>query len=82
MLDVAVVLDDEVEARADEPADQRREDHLVGPVDRLAELAEPPADQRARGDEREREADPEGLEGERAEVDLGLHRECRLVEAL
>ena len=39
VLDVVVVLDDEVEARADEPADQRREAHLVGPVDRLAELA-------------------------------------------
>ena len=62
----------------DEPADQRGEDHLVGPVGRLAELAQPAGDQRARGEEGEREADAERLQVERAEVDLGLHRRRRL----
>ena len=31
----------------------------------------------AGGQEREREADPEGLERQRAEVDLGLHRSAK-----
>src|SRR6185312_416480 len=39
--DAVPVLDDEVEPRADDAADQRRESHLVGPVDRLADLPQP-----------------------------------------
>ena len=54
------------------------EDQLVGPVDRLAELLQPLRDQQARADEPEREHDPERLQGDRAEVDLGLHRRWRL----
>src|SRR5213076_2913117 len=67
------VLDDVVEPRPDEPADERGEDDLVRPVGRLAELAEPPHGHGAAGDEAEREADSEALEGERADVDLGVH---------
>ena len=71
--DLVVVLDEVVEPGADDPADEGGEDHLVGPVGRLAELLQALADQRSGGDEPEREHDPEGLQGERADVDLGLH---------
>ena len=73
MLDLAVVLDDVVDARADEPADQRRERHLVGVVGRLAELAQAAIEDRAGGDEPAREHDPERLQGDAEDVDLGLH---------
>ncbi len=66
MLDRVEVLGDEVEPRPDDAAEQRAENHLVGPVGGLAPLLEAPGDQRARRDEGEREHDPEGLEGERA----------------
>ena len=66
--DLVPVLDQVVEPRADEPADQRGEDHLVGPVGRLAELAQPPARDGPGGEEAEGEADPEGLQVERADV--------------
>jgi hypothetical protein len=79
-LDVVVVLEDEVEARPDQSAEQGGEAHLVGPVDRLAELVQPSPDQGAGADEGERKADPEGLQRERADVDLGEHREERLVQ--
>ena len=78
--DLVVVLEDEVEPGADQAAEQGREGHLVGPVHRLAELAEALPDQRPGREEGEREADPEGLQGERAELDLGLHG-GRLAEA-
>ena len=68
------MLGEVVDARADQPAEERREDDLVRPVDRLAELLEAPRDHRARRDEAEGEHDPERLERQRAEVDLGLHR--------
>ena len=58
------------------PPTSAGEDHLVGPVRRLAELAEAPRDQHAGGDEAEREHDPEGLQRERADVDLGLHKDA------
>ena len=81
VLDVAVVLEDEIEPGADQAAEQGGEADLVGPVDRLAELIEPPPEQRAGGEKGEGEADPEGLESQGADVDLGQHRDGRLVEA-
>ena len=73
VLDAVVVLDDEIDAGADDPAGQRREPHLVGPVDRLADLLQPPRDQGAGGDEGEREHQPEGLQRQRPEVDFRIH---------
>src|SRR5207237_5460248 len=72
ILDGAPVLDHVVAARAHDPADEPREDELVGPVRRLAELLEAPPADRGRPQAAEREHDPEGLAGQRAEVDLGL----------
>ena len=57
-----------VDARAHQPADQRGEHHLVDPVVRLAELAQPPAHRQPGGHEGEREADAEGLQVERADA--------------
>jgi hypothetical protein len=71
--DAVPVLEHVVDPRADEAADQRRERHLVRPVARLADLLQPPRDHRPRGQEAEREADPEGLQRQRAEVDLREH---------
>ena len=48
-------------ARADHAADERREDDLVGPVDRLAQLAQPARDDRPAGDEAECEGTPKVL---------------------
>ncbi len=70
---VGWVLDDEVDLGADDAADQPGEDHLVGPIDRLVELPKALADENARGDEPEREHDPEGLQGDGAYFDFRLH---------
>jgi len=43
--DFVEIFDQEVAARADDAADQRREDDLLGPVDRAAELAQAPCDE-------------------------------------
>src|SRR5918995_24166 len=74
--DVVPVLEDEVEPRADQSADQRREDHLVGPVGRVSQFAKAATDDQPGYEEGEREADPERLKLERADVNLGLHL-CR-----
>ena len=57
----------------DEPADQRGEDHLVGPVDRQAELAQPARHEQPPGDEVQREEDAERLQREPEDVDVRLH---------
>ena len=49
------------------------EDDLVGPVGRLAELPQPPADYRPGGEEGQREHQPEGLQGDWADVEVGVH---------
>jgi hypothetical protein len=56
-----------------ENAEQRRERDLIGPVDRLAELAQPSRDDQATGDEAERERHAERLDRDAEEVDFGLH---------
>src|SRR5206468_182639 len=66
------------DARAHEPADESGEDDLVGPVARPPDLAQPAREHRATDEEGDPEADPERLERERADVDLGLHRNGRL----
>ena len=66
VLDGVVVLDDEVESSADEPTNERDDDHLVRPVGGLANLLQAPREHGPGRDEREREHDPEGLEGNRA----------------
>jgi hypothetical protein len=68
------VLEGPVEPGADQPAEERGEDDLVGPLLRLAELAQPTGDDRAGGQEAEGEHQPERLDGQAEEVDLGLHR--------
>jgi hypothetical protein len=73
VLDLVVVLEDEVDARADQAADQSAEAQLVCPVDRSAELVEATPDQRSGRQERDRKGDPERLQGDRTEVDLGVH---------
>ena len=79
VLDRVVVLHDVVQPRPDQAAGKRGEDHLVGPVHRALELAQPPRDDRAGGQEGQREHDPEGLDREAEDVDLGLHgRSARL----
>ena len=45
--------------------------HLVGPVGGLADLDEALHRQATGGEERHGEHEPEGLQGDRAEVDLG-----------
>ena len=67
------MLDDVVEARADEPAHERGQRHPVGVVVRAAELLHAPGDHRAGHEERRGEAQPERLEGDAEDVDLGLH---------
>ena len=68
--DGVVVLDDVVDSGADDSPDQGSEDHLVRPVDGLAELLQATGDQQARRDEpEEREHDPERLQGE-ADLEL------------
>ncbi len=74
VLDLAVVLHDEVDAGADEAADEGRERHLVRVVDRFAELAQPPDEDRAGGDEPAREHDPERLQRDPEDMYLRLHR--------
>src|SRR4051794_6103614 len=75
VLDGVPVLDEVVDARTDQPADHHREDELPGPVDVLAELPEAATDD-AGGDEKaQREADPEGLDRQRAEMYFRLHSE-------
>jgi hypothetical protein len=73
VLDLTVVLDHVVKARSDQPADQRREGHLVGEVGRLVQLAQAAIDDRSGGDEAAREDDPECLERQTEDVDVGLH---------
>ena len=70
---LAGVLDDEVELGADDAADERGEDHLVGPVHRLAELGEALGSTSAGRDEPEREHQTKGLESDGADVYFGLH---------
>src|SRR5919109_358630 len=72
---------DHAERTADQPPDQRREDDLVGPVMGLPELPQTPADQRSRGQESEREADPEGLQVDGPDVNLRLQLGRRLARA-
>jgi hypothetical protein len=66
--DLVPVLSEVVEPRAHEPTDEPREDHLVGPIARLADLLEPPREHEPAQEEGEPEADPERLQGERADV--------------
>ncbi len=75
VLDFAVVLDHEVPARPDEPADQRGEDDLVRPVHRLAELAQPARHEQPAGEEAEREHHAEALDREAEDVEGGFHAE-------
>ena len=44
-----------VPARAHQPADERGEDDLIGPVDRLTQLAQAPRDDQPAGEEGQRE---------------------------
>ena len=67
------VLDDPPQPRADDAADDRGEDELVGPVDRLADLLQVARGQRPADDEGDAEHQPEGLQGQAEEVQLGLH---------
>ena len=67
------VLHDVVEPRAHEPADEPREDHLVRPVPRPAQLAEPPGNHGAGGQEPDAEADAERLERDWAYVEVRKH---------
>src|ERR1019366_5118334 len=73
VLDLVVVLDHVVAACADHTAEERSEGDLIGPVDRLAELAQPACHERAAGEEAQREADAEGLDRDAEEFDFGLH---------
>ena len=72
------LLDDVPELRPRDPARAGAEHHLVDPVDRQPELLQAPRDEHARGDEREREHQPEGLQLEAEDVDLGEHRSPRV----
>ena len=67
------VLGQPPQAGADDPADQGDEDHLVRPVDGLAELLEAQAEQDPGRHEAEAHHQPEGLQGEAEDVELGLH---------
>ncbi len=62
--DLVPVVDQVVEPRADDAAEQRGEGHLIGPVRRLAELREALGDDDAGSDEAEGEHQPEGLKGD------------------
>ena len=70
---VGPVLGDPPQPRADDPADQRGEDELVGPVDGLADLLQVRARQRPADDEADAHHQPEGLQGQAEDVHLGLH---------
>ena len=73
VLDFAVVLDHEVAARADQTSDERGKHDLIGPVDRLPQLAQASGDDAA-SQEAERESDPERLDRDAEDDDFGLHR--------
>ena len=66
--DLVVVLEQVVAARADDAAEQRGEDDLIRPVHRLAELAQAARDDRAAGEEAQREHHPEGLDRDAEDV--------------
>ena len=72
-LDFAVVLDQEVPARADDPADERREDDLVRPVHRTVQLAQAPRDQQPAREEAEREDHAEALDRYAEHVEGWFH---------
>src|SRR3954451_2125565 len=76
------VLDDEVQLRAHDAADERGEHDLVGVVDGLAELLQPAGDDEAGREESEGEHHPEGLDRGAEDVDLGLHRDRTLARGL
>ncbi len=67
------MLDDVVDLGADEPSDEGGKDHLVSPVRRLLQLGETLGKHDAGEDESKRKAQTEGLEGDGADVNLGLH---------
>src|SRR5581483_3448912 len=72
-LDFAVVLDQEVPPRAHDPAEQRREDDLVRPVHRPAQLAQAPRDQQAAGEKAQREDHAKALDRYAQHVEGRFH---------
>ena len=73
VLDLRIVLDHEISARAHEAADERGEDDLIRPVDVLSKLAQTSGDHHPAGEEAKRERHPERLDRNAEEVDFGLH---------
>src|SRR5204863_7067899 len=73
VMDLAPVLHDVVEARADQSAEQRSEDALVRPVLWQPELGQAPQPDGAGRDEPDPEADAERLTRDRAKMDLRKH---------
>ena len=73
----AAVLGEEPQLGADDPADQRGEDHLVREVHRAAELAQAPRDHPARDEERHTEAEAEQLDVQTEEVERGVQEAPR-----
>ena len=73
VLRVVPVLDDRPQPGADDAADQRGEDHLVGPVGRAPDLLQALGGEQPGDDEAQPHHQPEALQGQRAEVDLRLH---------
>ena len=67
------VLGDPPQPRAHEPADERREDHLVRPVDRLAQLPQVARREDARRHEPQAHHQAEGLQRDGTEIEFGLH---------
>jgi len=68
------LLDDVPDLRPGDAARAGAEHDLVDPVDGQAELLQAAGREHARGDERERQHQPEGLELQTQDVDLGEHR--------
>ena len=67
------VVEDVVEPGPDEAAGKRGEGDLIGPIGGLLPLHQAPCDHGPGDDEAETEAEPEGLQRQRSDVDLWVH---------